>query len=535
MKKRNIIKSMTAGAVAILLCVLAVMPISAMSPARPVYAMPTFSLYPAGGSSTLELSSLNYTFAADDVPQDRFERAAEFWSYQPSVTQRYTFYNPTKQAVSQTLYLPLAQAPEYAGEAASWLTVNKMLEASTVTVDGKATKPEIRYAYNYAAYERYSDLSYSDTSERVHANIGKLTKSLEATVEGIPASTPVTVYTFMPGEHIKDETHPSWTLVRVDLERANSATRVFTPGFNSASYQTSGLFGNEEYIRWSGHCEYQKELKVYLIGEGELTLSDWEVDGKKGEDVMIATGSYVTTLGEIADVHYDPAWGISERDWRYAICDMIAEPYLELGDDSGVLMDVCGEGWDVRSQLHPVLEFSVNVQSESSLPVTVSHPAYPMLWFDKTPAVAVWECHFPSTEAFGRVGPTSVDVETPLYMLEKNYYHTNKIEDYTVTDAGYTLQVPTGQQSVRFVLCTEQKARETGMLFMLLIFVLMLLIAPLAYGTSPIAIIIALSIIIPKLIRRRRRNKRQKKQAEQEEIEQIEQIEHKEDDANDAQ
>ncbi|MBO5757793.1 MAG: hypothetical protein J6S28_08855, partial [Clostridia bacterium] len=85
-KKINL--CITAGAMAFLLCVLAVMPVFGMTPIDPYGAVPHFSLYPAGGSSPLAVKSLDVTWQIDSLPDWDYRDAtqyASFLEYQPRV------------------------------------------------------------------------------------------------------------------------------------------------------------------------------------------------------------------------------------------------------------------------------------------------------------------------------------------------------------------------------------------------------------------------------------------------------------------
>lgn len=103
MKKNCSIKCMTAGAVAILLCVLAVMPAYAMTPIEPWYADPIFGVYPAGGATELTVQSLSVSVQAPEIPIYERNNYRNFREFTSSLRQEYVLCNSTSKTVKQQL------------------------------------------------------------------------------------------------------------------------------------------------------------------------------------------------------------------------------------------------------------------------------------------------------------------------------------------------------------------------------------------------------------------------------------------------
>ena len=528
MKKRNIIKSMTAGAVAILLCVLAVMPAFAMTPIEPWYADPVLGLYPADGETELTIQSLSVSVQAPEIPLYERNNNRNFLEFESSSSQDYVLYNPTSEAVREQLYLPLATLPDYAtGESSEWL-LEKVLNAYKIEVNGKQVAPELRFTYRSAQDSYRIRESGNDTTE-LHKAVYGMIGQLGEREERFDPDTPVTLYTFtlsgLPGSGSRSYT------VDLTLDKNTRETLVYAPKINDGEIQ-GGKKSDKQTIRMEGSTYENGQVQFAVIGKDTVEFSNWRLSNGKAMQAD-ASPKETTTLGKLLVSKKPENLAISDADWFYCVLDYFYDYELE---QTGVVNDYYYLGWAIWEYIQPFYCFEVEAPARGTLSVAVESAAYPDLWDHMEPDVAVWKYCLPDSGAWGTIGQIDVQIVTDLYMIEKNSYHTNPADAYTKTDDGFAMRLDPGQQSWRFSLCTEQKAKDNGILSMLVILVFMLmmclLLAPLEYAFSPISILVALSIIIPKLIRRRRRNKRQKKQAEQEEIEQIE---HKEDDANDAQ
>lgn len=510
MKKRNIIKSMTAGAVAILLCVLAVMPAFAMTPIEPWYADSVLGLYCADGATELTIQSLSVTAQAPEIPVYERENYRNFLEFESSVRQDYVLYNPTSEAVREQLYLPLATLPEYAVGEESSLMQKKVLDTYQIEVDGESITPTLRLSYR-SARDSYFIQEYDapDLHQTVYEMIGRM----EEREAYFSPDTPVTLYTFtlsgLPGSGSRSYT------VDLTLDKNTRETLVYAPKINDGEIQ-GGKKSDKQTIKMEGSTYENGQVQFAVIGKDSVEFSNWRLSSGK---TMRANASpkETTTLGELLASKKPEGLAISDADWFYCVLDYFYDFELE---QTGVVNDYNYLGWEIWEYAQPFYCFEIEVPAHGTLSVAVESAAYPDLWDHLEPDVAVWKYCLPDSGAWGVIGQIDVAVQTDHYMIEKNGYHTNPVDAYTKTDDGFAMRLDPEQQSWGFSLCTEQKVKDNGILSMLVILVFMLmmclLLAPLEYAFSPITVLIALAVFLPMLIRRRRRRKKQKKQAMQE-------------------
>ena len=87
-------KHLAAGAMAILLCVLAILPVSAMSPIEPDPGIDVFGVFPKGRKSQLCMDSLAMTYDISELPADEFDQSELLEKYSSTLRLDYTFPTP---------------------------------------------------------------------------------------------------------------------------------------------------------------------------------------------------------------------------------------------------------------------------------------------------------------------------------------------------------------------------------------------------------------------------------------------------------
>ncbi len=518
MKQKNTIKSMTAGAVAILLCVLAVMPAFAMTPIEPWYADPALGLYPAGGTTDLDIQSLSVSVQAPKIPVYERDNYRNFSEFSSSLRQEYVLSNPTDEAVRQQIYLPLTTLPEYAiGEQSDWM-LSDVLDTYEIEVDGTLVTPELRFSYR-SARDSYQFQNFHNDTSALNQLIYEMIGRLEDRKERFDPDTPVTVYTFtlsgLPGSGSRSYG------VDLTLDKDTRETLVYAPKLNDGEVR-GGKNSDKQTVRMEGSTYEGYPVQFFVIGKDAVEFSEWRLSGGKALQAD-ASPKETTTLGELLASRKPESLAISDEDWFYCVLDYLFD--CEIGQ-TGVTDDRYYLGWSIWEYAQPFYCFEAEVPAHGTLSVTVDSAVYPELWDHLDPDVAVWQYCLPDGGAWGEIGQVDVAVTTDLYMIEKNSYHSNPVDAYTKTDGGFAMRLDPGQENWRFTLCTEQKTRDTGSFWLLVILFLLLSISPLIYAVSPPNIIVALAVFIPMLIRRRRRNKKLKKQAEQEKNECAKEAEH---------
>ena len=450
----------TAGAMAILLCVLAVMPVYGMTPIVPYGAVPHFALYPAGGQSPLAVKSLDVTWQIEDLPV-RFAyrdttQYASFLEYQPRVQATYVFENPTDRIVTQGFYLAATLPPEYA-EWESVSVASQLLEQYSITLDGKTVEPKVRYSYVYEAQECYRYAVY-ENDDTVQTLLARAVERLEG--EALPADTPVTVYSYVPAKELKQNGGSEMLECRVQVEEG--APLVLIPEMFGSAVEQDAKSG-KSYVTLAGYISYGEVVDVYAIGEGEVTVDLWKVGRVRGQEDMILHGTNKTTLGALAMQEYDPSSGISQKDWYSAVSAELQDRRIE---QSNVISDYEGNGWNVKEQLQPMIYYEVEIAPHTTVQNTVELLAYPwQLPSDNSRGtLGVWTFVPPVPGAFASVGQIELHVHTSLYMSEVSNYHTHKIEEYVQTEQGYSMSISPDVPIVRFALSSKSNYGTLSMM-----------------------------------------------------------------------
>ncbi len=152
-KKVNL--CITAGAMAFLLCVLAVMPVSAFTMYEGVPGTPLMLPYPEFYGA-LTVSSVDITMDIHEFAQDRMD-AESFFAYEATATADITFYNTGKRTQNITMRWDIGQLPYYLISVAREEYLIDFLAMHTVQVDGEQVTPDVhmRDDGQWVAYVTY--------------------------------------------------------------------------------------------------------------------------------------------------------------------------------------------------------------------------------------------------------------------------------------------------------------------------------------------------------------------------------------------
>ena len=459
-KKINL--CITAGAMAFLLCVLAVMPVFGMTPIDPYGAVPHFALYPAGGNSPLAIKSLDVTWQIDSLPPDwdfrDAEQYASFLEYQPRVRATYVFENPTDQPVKQGLYLPAALPPEYA-EWESVSVASRLLEQYSITLDGKPVTPTVRYAYLSEAQTRYEPNIF-ENDYTMQALLSHAVGNLD--VNTYAKDTPVTVYSYVPGNDVRKDGGSEMLECRVRVIEDGAC--VFIPHMWGNRVEEDAKSG-EACAILAGYVFYGDVINVYVIGEGEVEIGEWKVGRIRGDDDMRLQGTTQTTLGEIVMQEYDAVSGVSREDWYSAVLAMLQDQRIQ-GSNAVSDIGTTSVGWNVRELLQPMLYYEIEIAPHATVQNTVELLAYPwQLPSDNgRGTLGTWTFVPPVQGSFASVGQINLHIHTALYMSEVSYYYTHEIEDYEQDEQGYSMSVSPDVPIVRFSLSSKSNYTTLSMM-----------------------------------------------------------------------
>ncbi|MBQ7380085.1 MAG: hypothetical protein IJW70_10470 [Clostridia bacterium] len=111
---RKQIKATVTATLAALLCLLAILPASAMSPIEPEVGVDVFGVFPQGRKSELRLDSLALTYDVSELPAEEYADMESLQAYSPTLRLDYTFSNPTDTEQAVKMMFAAGNAPSYA-------------------------------------------------------------------------------------------------------------------------------------------------------------------------------------------------------------------------------------------------------------------------------------------------------------------------------------------------------------------------------------------------------------------------------------
>lgn len=247
MKQKNTIRSMTAGAMAFLLCVLAVMPafmlhVSAFSSYEGISGVMTYVPYPQEPTQ-LQVTSVEIDLAVTEFPDEHLgEDPDRFWSYSNRVTFTVTYYNPTDQLISVNMRWDSHDLPYYAIEMKTAENVERYIDWLQIKLDG------LECSLVPGAWDEYSDQSW----------IGYLTYPM--TVEAGQSVVNEVSCPIFPS--VEDQYDPP----------------VYRYSINTQPLETTTQYDCEVLMRV--HTEY------------ELAYGSWFYEGRPGDLLSTSTGRF---------------------------------------------------------------------------------------------------------------------------------------------------------------------------------------------------------------------------------------------------
>ena len=499
---RKFFKHPAAGAMAILLCALAILPVSAMSSLEPEPGIDVFGVFPKGRKSQLCMDSLALTYDIPELPADEFDESEILEAYSSTLRLDYTFSNPTDTEQTVKMMFAAGDLPSYAERSA---TSAQRAALYTVELDGERITPELRHVWT--SYPQGYRSGYNGYDPREYA--GKLHDSYAGHALLSP-DLPVTVYTYQPYSELDEDGYFYYDMT-APFEYDASRTLIFSDR-NVNVLEESGT------PRLRVRVGEDSLVTLYVLGEdvGEV---NWKLldDGKRvqGAGVRVVDKKSMT-FGELAMREYDPDAGISERDWYNAVLDMMDYCHME----GSCLLGYNKQGnhasveLDVTSNLQGFLTYDVTLGAGESTVNSITLPVYPDVMEYYSPKAATFTYHFHGSSDWKSVGKYTVRIDTKLKIMtdEKN---SLSIDNYKKDWKGYTLsERSTPKSGVYYVtLCKWKNPIETsGFAFIWFLFLFFVLPVLLVILGAVVAIVLVIVLIL--LIIRRIRRKAQKKQNE---------------------
>ncbi|MBR2446863.1 MAG: hypothetical protein IKB28_09405 [Clostridia bacterium] len=487
-------KHLAAGAMAILLCALAILPASAMSPIEPDPGIDVFGVFPKGRKSQLSMESLALTYDIPELPADEFDQSELLEKYSSTLRLDYTFSNPTDTEQTVKMMFAAANAPSYAQRLC---TRAQLASFYTVEVGGERVTPELRYAWtpNSQNYQTgrsgYDPRDWAENLQDSYAAHSLLSPDL-----------PVTVYTYQPYSTSGNNESFYCDMV-ADFDYDASRTLIF-------SDKHVDVYEENAIPQMRVRVSKGSLVTLYVLGE-DIGEVNWKLtdDGKRvgGCDVQLVEQS-TTTFGELAMSEYDPDAGIPEKDWYNAVFSMLICSQLK---------DTCLIGYqtrmelDVTSNLQGFLTYDVTLGAGESTVNSITLPVYPDVMEYYSPKAATFTYHFHGSSDWKSVGKYTVRIDTKLKIMtdERN---SLSVDNYKKDRKGYTLsERSTPKSGVYYVtLCKWKNPIETSgfafIWFLFLFFVLPVLLVILG-AVVAIVLVIVLILLIIRLIRRKAQKK----------------------------
>ena len=500
MKKniRAIIKSMTAGATAILLCALAVMPsFAAIDPAGPYAGSVAGGLFVADGATALALERTEIELNACELPpESRYKTEEEFIAYSANTIATYTIHNPTDQTVTERMLTPIGTDPWYAYDLPYGTDANKY----TVEIDGEQVQAQQRHSYtpDNSYYHAPTQLGKRDPASAFLAYYSD-------TYVSHPLLAPdATVYVYAyrteyDTSQKDDMFEVSGSLVADPSRCAVLVTDAWYPA--SAWYPANA---GENKVRISFPGFNRENPTVYSIGAdvGEVA---WTVDADGDRlDARVTLVSKTTmSFYELIMKGYDAQGSVSEIDYYNAVV-----AYITSNRTEGTAVTYMGDTVELNeSNLQAWNSFDLTLAPGQSATVKVTAPLHPFEHGNYSPSVYTYAFAMTAAEAWSTCGPTSVRILTDLYLCDVDA-PTPSQKEYEQTEDGYCWEGDTDFDYLVISVCEKQKPFDSSMialLLYLLVILIVLFVCVILPAAVPLAILALIILLIVRKVRKKRR------------------------------
>lgn len=475
--KSKQLKAVFGLALAVLLCVLSILPASANSGPRHWLGTDATGTVLTEGECPLTVEHETLTFDIWELPSTYYSYAEEFLAYDASVTAEYTFYNPTDMTVSANLLFPYGILPDYAfsaydpdtGEYIDYVSSDKY----GVLVDGQAVNATVRYSYAPSFYNFDPTLEMAKLHDGYDQS-GFLTPDL-----------PVHVYTYVISG-VDDRTYPSAYAAGCfgyDPER----TMVVLEDHNREEIVEDGVqlgISVDDYDR----------IVLYVFGE-DIGAVDWKFYENGALETEIAgqveaVSRETVTFGELAMQAYDESLGILAHDWYNAIVRNLEEGRW---DDTCVYRGVARD-WDVSDDLLAWYEYEITLSPGGRLTNTVTAPLYPHIDDSYHPRIYTYTYLLSPASLWADFGTLDIYVNTPYDMVDVG--GSIDFDLWQKTDAGYELHLDSlPQEDLVFNVSTDPEPTR-GVNAWVILGIIVMVIALLGYIMVPLAIVVLLIAVV---------------------------------------
>ena len=482
MKQKNTIKSMTAGAMAFLLCVLAVMPAFGFG----VMAVPGALAYgtaPQNENSVIAVESLDVTVDVRSLDDVFYKNEQGIWDHCAVVTSRYTLRNPTDMTVTETMAIPFGALPNYDHDRDYEDPVLPQKGAYSIIFKGQEITPAVHHGFSEESVRNtsiYEPLDDSAWSSLYPMGDEKMTDTIYYPLQKVTAYT----YVVSNPEHIDFTEFTLYTqkLWEVDTDK----TRIYC--------DKGGEQKGKLYVYASDDGE---AFTVYVIGQDAVELTWQALSGEEEVAGITATlqSRVEMTYEELAMQYYTPECGASEVDWYNAVYAFMQNGYREAYADNGILSHFRATH-DITDHLQGWLIYEITLSPGESAELVTKTPAFPdiMNWYK--PYVYEYGYDQAGLLRFASVDSFTFTVNTEGCILDESSYYSK----YRVPAGEYSLSIETVEENpVLFTVCSKSEPFDwiddtwnIGLGVMILVGFLMLVLLGVVFGGALTLLIIVI-------------------------------------------
>ena len=489
MKQWN--KALSATVLALLLCVLGVLPASANSAQSYWEGVNASGVLVTDGECPLVVEHETLTFDIAEFPDNHFGSAKDYLAYDASVTAEYTFYNPSDMTVTANLLFPFGINPYYAEFYNSELGEDVTPDNASkygAQVNGADVDTVVRHSYWGGSLY---DFDPAEEMAKLYSDY--------RTDSFLTFDLPVYIYTYS-ASGVDRETYRS-ARAATYFDGALEKTRFMLEHMSGYSSDENGNAGFA-----SVHLS-DPEITVYVFGEDVGTL-EWEFyeNGSletRIEGSMSVVDKTSTTFGELAMQAYDPSSGIAAHDWFNAVVAQMEQSDKPIGLYSGVVND-----WDISGNLLQWYEYQITLAPGERLTNTVKAPLYPNIDGGYDVPIYVYEYLTSPALLWKEFGTLDIYVNTPYVMVkERKGEFSIAPGEWTKTDAGYELHLDgLPERDLVFTLSSTENPKRVFNAYSVLMLVLILIVV--LVPVLAVALLVAIVILIVRAIIKRKKRKK---------------------------
>lgn len=377
-----------------------------------------------GDSCPIEVKNEKLTLCVTDLPEP-YQNGASYWeSYSNDMTAEYTFFNPTKEAITAKLVFPCGSLPGYALQEAGNHADNTARYGAFA--DGQPIQTTVRYSFQDDLYE------FNITSD-----VARLRDTISADAFLTP-ETPVTTYLFrLDGIDYSDD----YGEAVLHLEGGAKGRYICVCETESNSVDIcSDMEPCYTYV-YDGFNLCAMTVFGPPLEEG----SAWEffdVDNKKIGSVPVPAGDSMT-MTEFCQQAKSAYPDASDVDIFNAYADALHSGYFYnalLREDGSFIPELMR--W---------YEYDLTLQPGKTKTNTVHAPLYPVIRGNKKPRLYDYTYLLSPAAEWADFGGLEVTIETPYYLTGANP------EGFQKTEGGFSLQtegLPDGE--LTFTVCESR-------------------------------------------------------------------------------